>query len=126
MTIEKEQFTMNKRAALHEEDRPAGEDSGKSKQESKLKKLIVGIFNNYAAEKAGDLINELMLGNFKEAVIDVFKSQKASSMSEEDINKAMSELKELPAYKRDKAYAELDSRKDDNTKTDIDEASMKM
>ena len=47
-------------------------------------------------------------------------------MSEEDLSKAMSDLKELPAYKRGKDYAELDNRKDDNTSTDVDETSVKM
>ena len=106
-------------------DDPKTQDDAK-KKESKIVKFITDAFNNYAADKAGDLLDELFLGNFKDAVIDIYKSQKASKMSEEDLSKAMSDLKELPAYKRGKDYAELDNRKDDNTSTDIDETSVKM
>lgn len=96
------------------------------KKESKIVKFITDAFNNYAADKAGDLLDELFLGNFKDAVIDIYKSQKASKMSEEELSKAMSDLKELPAYKRGKDYAELDNRKDDNTSAEVDKTTVKM
>lgn len=118
--------------SIYEKDDEASkEDNAKTqddanKKESKIVKFITDAFNNYAADKAGDLLDELFLGNFKDAVIDIYKSQKASKMSEEDLSKAMSDLKELPAYKRGKDYAELDNRKDDNTSTDVDETTVKM
>ena len=92
----------------------------------KLKKILADAVNNFAADKAGDLLDELFLGNFKDAVLDVFKNKKANEMSEEDLATAMEDLKKSSQYKRGKDNAELDSRKDTNTNTEIDPSSTKV
>ena len=104
----------------------SNENNEQGNDESKLKKIIVDAFKNFAADKAGDLLDELFLGNFKDSVIDIYKSDKASKMSEDDLNSTMAELEKFSGYKRGKDYAELDSRKDDNASTDIDGSSVKV
>lgn len=117
---------MKKRSFIREDDEPAEKAQGDDEKESKLKRFIINVFKNYAADKAGDLLDELFLGNFKDAVIDVFKQRKASKMSGDELAAAMQELKNLPAYKRGKEYAELDSRRDSNENSEIDQTSVMM
>ena len=104
------------------------DDSKKDDKESlksKLGKMIADAFNNYAADKAGDLIDELMLGNFKDALIDVFKEEAKATMDDKKIQEVAEELKNNAQYKKAADYAALDSRKDDNTKTDVDKDSIR-
>lgn len=105
----------------------AKKDSSDSKESlgKKLAKIISDAVKNYAADKAGDLIDELMLGNFKDALVDVFKEHAGGKMSEKELQDAAEELKSSSQYKRAADYAALDSRKDDNTKADIDASSVK-
>ena len=63
----------------------AAEDGKQNDKESftkKLGKMIADAVGNYAADKAGDLIDELMLGNFRDALVDVFKEEAKATMDE--------------------------------------------
>lgn len=108
------------------------EDSKDEKKEndeqsliSKLGKMITDAVNNFAADKAGDLIDELMLGNFKDALIDVFKDKAKTELDEKKIQAAIEDLKNNPQYKKAADYAKLDSRKDDNTNSEVDASTVK-
>jgi hypothetical protein len=92
---------------------------------SKLGKMITDAVNNFAADKAGDLIDELMLGNFKDALIDVFKDKAKTELDEKKIQAAIEDLKSNPQYKKAADYAKLDSRKDDNTNSEVDASTVK-
>ena len=59
--------------------------------DSKVKKIAKAVLDamkkaleNFAADKAGDLIDELLLGQFKDSLIDIYKKEKLDSLSEED------------------------------------------
>ena len=107
------------------EDEQQSDDKSKSKDESKLIKLISNVVKNYAASKAGDLLDELFMGNFKDAMIDIYKN-KASEMNEQQLADAMKQLQEDPSYKKDKSYADLDSRKDTNKNANVDAESVRL
>lgn len=92
----------------------------KSGLKEKLLKILKNAAANYAKDKTGDLLDELFLGNFKDACIDVLKREKTENMSDEDAQKVLDELEASSDYKKAKDYADLDSRKDDNTNASID------
>lgn len=71
--ISKKDFDSTYKSTLNESDDDKTQDDDK-KKESNIVKFIKDAFNNYAADKAGDLLDELFLGNFKDAVIDIYKS----------------------------------------------------
>jgi hypothetical protein len=71
--IEHKDTYMNTISKFKKIDDVKSQDDDK-KKESKIVKFITDAFNNYAADKAGDLLDELFLGNFKDAVIDIYKS----------------------------------------------------
>ena len=113
---------------INEEDNKEKTDNAKDNaQESGLKdkllKILKNAASNYAKDKTGDLLDELFLGNFKDACIDVLKREKTEKMSDEEVEKILSELEDSSDYKKAKDYAQLDSRKDDNTDTNIDTTS---
>ena len=113
---------------INEEDNKEKTDNAKDNaQESSLKdkllKILKNAASNYAKDKTGDLLDELFLGNFKDACIDVLKREKTEKMSDEEVEKILSELEDSSDYKKAKDYAQLDSRKDDNTDTNIDPTS---
>lgn len=101
----------------------AKDDAQESSLKDKLLKILKNAAANYAKDKTGDLLDELFLGNFKDACIDVLKKEKTEKMSDEDVEKVLSELEASADYKKAKDYADLDSRKDDNTDTNIDPTS---
>ncbi len=106
----------------------AAEDGKQNDKESftkKLGKMIADAVGNYAADKAGDLIDELMLGNFRDALVDVFKEEAKATMDETQIDALAKKLKDDPQYKKAADYAALDSRKDDSTSTNVDKASLR-
>ena len=101
----------------------AKDNAQENSLKDKLLKILKNAAANYAKDKTGDLLDELFLGNFKDACIDVLKKEKTEKMSDEDAEKVLSELEASADYKKAKDYADLDSRKDDNTDTDIDPTS---
>ena len=101
----------------------AKDNAQESSLKDKLLKILKNAAANYAKDKTGDLLDELFLGNFKDACIDVLKKEKTEKMSDEDVEKVLSELEASADYKKAKDYADLDSRKDDNTDTNIDPTS---
>lgn len=99
----------------------------KDKKESTIKKLLAQAAKNYAKERTGAWLNELFLGNFKDACIDVLKKELKTKLNDEkEIERIAKNLEESPDYKRAKDYKELDSRKDSNTSINIDEDSAKI
>ena len=102
-------------------------DDDKTKKESTIKKLIAQAAKNYAKERTGAWLNELFLGNFKDACIDVLKKELKTKLNDEkEIDKIAKNLEESPDYKRAKDYKELDNRKDSETSADIDKDSAKI
>lgn len=87
-----------------------------------LGKIVGKAINNYAADKSGDLIDELLLGQFKDSLLDIYKKEKLESMSDEEAQKELEEMQKNSKFKHGVETSQLDSRKDDNTSTDIDSA----
>lgn len=119
-----------------EEDLPDVPDEVNSEAEKlpeekkSLFKSILGIVGkaakNYATDKAGKLLDELFMGNFKDAVLDVFDKKRGKDFDDEKkVAETVSKLKEFDGYKKAAKNAEQDSRKDTETSTEIDEASAK-
>lgn len=105
-------------------------DIDKTELDGKGKKLLKAVWkvvkkhlNSFATKKSGDLIDELLLGQFKDSLIDVYKKEKLDKMKDDEASKELEELQKNAAFKKGVEYNKLDSRKDDNTSTEIDEAS---
>ena len=120
---------MKDQMTISEKEDKSDDGNDKAKKDGIIKKIANALktaVSNYTADKAGDLLDELFLGNFKDAVIDVYKNQELRKMDDSQLEETMKQLEENPQYKRGKDYAELDSRKDDNTSTSIDSTSVKL
>ena len=108
---------------------PADKDAGgldekKKKWYDGLKKIIGAAVKNYAKEKTGKWLNELFLGNFKDAVIDVYSRELKGKLDDEkEVDKGFEALKQSKDYKKALDDKAVDSRKDDNTNAEVDEAS---
>ena len=99
-------------------------DEKKKKWYDGLKKIIGSAIKNYAKDKTGKWLNELFLGNFKDAVIDVYERELKGKLDDEkEVDKGFEALKQSKDYKKALDDKALDSRKDDNENADIDEAS---
>ena len=97
------------------------------KKDGKLKKIVTAVWNvlkkplkSFAGTKSGDLIDELLLGQFKDAIIKVYKDKKLDGLSDEDAAKELEALQKDTSFKNGVEKSDLDSRKDDNTSTEID------
>mgnify|MGYP001772209125 CR=1 FL=1 len=102
----------------------SGLDEKKKKWYDGLKKIIGSAVKNYAKEKTGKWLNELFLGNFKDAVIDVYSRELKGKLDDEkEVDKGFEALKQSKDYKKALDDKALDSRKDDNTNAEVDEAS---
>lgn len=102
----------------------AGLDEKKKKWYDGLKKIIGAAVKNYTKDKTGKWLNELFLGNFKDAVIDVYERELKGKLDDEkEIDKGFEALKQSKDYKKALDDKALDSRKDDNENADVDEAS---
>lgn len=102
----------------------AGLDEKKKKWYDGLKKIIGAAVKNYTKDKTGKWLNELFLGNFKDAVIDVYERELKGKLNDEkEIDKGFEALKQSKDYKKALDDKALDSRKDDNENADVDEAS---
>lgn len=123
-------FLMEAKKDKDDKDDKDSSDSSsgdKDKKESTIKKLLAQAAKNYAKERTGAWLNELFLGNFKDACIDVLKKELKSKLNDEkEIERIAKNLEENPDYKRAKDYKELDNRKDSSTSTKIDEDSAKI
>ncbi|MEG2937898.1 MAG: hypothetical protein RR812_05770 [Vagococcus sp.] len=105
-----------------QKDQPEADKSSTLKD--KLVKIISNAAKNYAKDKTGKIIDTLLLGNLKDALFDIFKSKKASGLSNDELKTALDTLQQSKEYQKAAEYQALDSRKDDvPTSTEIDDAS---
>lgn len=110
---------------------PAEVEAEADKLDDKQKKWYQGLLDiisnaakNYAKDETGNLLDELFVGNFKDAVIGVYEREmKAELDSDEKAADALEKLKGSDDYKKAQKSKELDSRKDTETSTDIDRDS---
>lgn len=101
-------------------------------KDNKLVKAAKAIWNtlkkplkSFAANKAGDLIDEVLLGQFKDSMMDIYKKEKLDGLDEDGLKTEFEELSKDSSFKQGTEKSKLDSRKDDNTSTDIDDKSLK-
>lgn len=99
-------------------------------KDGKLKKAAKAIWNvlkkplsSFAANKAGDLIDEVLLGQFKDSMMDIYKNEKLDGLDEDGLKTELDELSKDSSFKQGTEMSKLDSRKDDNASTDIDPKS---
>lgn len=102
------------------------------KKDSKTLKVVKAIWNvlkkplkSIAGTKAGDLIDELLLGQFKDALIKVYKDEKLDKLKGEAADKELEEIRKATGFQQGEEYSKLDSRKDDNESTAIDKSNTK-
>lgn len=102
------------------------------KKDSKTWKIVKALGNalgkalvSYTADKSGDLIDELLLGQFKDSLLEIYKAEKLNSMSDDDAQKEYAELSNNIKFKQGQDRSNLKSRRDDNTSTEIDPSSVK-
>jgi hypothetical protein len=129
---------MNTFLVEKKKEKPSNKESDKSKEnntkpeqmsdEEKKNKILE--FIKQAAASGSDAmiastLDNLTLGNFREALCDIFKDKFLKGKSEAEIQDINKKLTELPAYKKAEKYQANDNRKDENTSTDIDESSVK-
>ena len=108
------------------------EDNPELKKDSKLKKAVStvwkaasGIFKKTVGTKVGDLIDEMLLGQFKDALLEIYKKEKLDSLDEDGLKAELEELQKDSSFKQGTEKTALSSRKDDNESTDVDEKSCK-
>lgn len=70
-------------------------------------------------------IDNLTLGNFREALCEIAKEQYFDKMSEKDLEVTYQKLQSSPSFIKAKREKDFSNRKDDNTNTEIDESSVK-
>lgn len=95
------------------------------KQQTKFKKVcaFLGKMLSSASDSLiASNLDDFTLGNFKEAVCDIYK-KKLLKMSEPELEKEAETLHNSPGYDKADKKSKLSSRKDDNTNTEIDEKS---
>ena len=90
-------------------------------------KTIKKFAKSYAARQAGDLLDELFMGNFKDAVVDVYAKKMESKLEGEDgVKEAVEHLKSFDGWKQGEKKRELSSKKDKETSTNIDPKTAKI
>ena len=90
-------------------------------------KTIKKFAKSYAARQAGDLLDELFMGNFKDAVVDVYAKKMESKLEGEDgVKEAIEHLKSFDGWKQGEKKRELSSKKDNETSTNIDPKTAKI
>ena len=98
-----------------------GEKDGKVKKALKaVGKMLGKILKSYATNKCCDLIDEMLLGQFKDAVIKIYQDENLGKMSDEEAAKALEEMQKDSKFKAGSDNSKLDSRKDDEESTDMD------
>ena len=100
---------------------------GKTKKIAKaIGKVIANAVKSFTANKCGDLIDELLLGQFKDAIVDIYKKDHLDKIDDTEAQKELETLqKENSKFKQGVDKQALDSRTDDETSTDIDTSSEK-
>lgn len=89
--------------------------------------MIGKALQNFAVDKSGDIIDELLLGQFKDSLISIYRKEKSwKEMSEDDAKKELEEMQKDPLFKRGSDKTALSSRKDDTESTNIDQKSIKI
>ena len=104
--MEAKHKSSNKSAKKEETNDADNKDSAtddNSKKESAIKKIIISASKNYAKERTGAWLNELFLGNFKDACIDILKSEFKSKFNDEKfIDEVSKSLKKVRIIKKQK------------------------
>lgn len=104
----------------NEEGKNNDKDSAEKKK-SKVLEFLKNAISSGSDSAIASLLDNFTLGNFKEAIYQIYKDDKLKNASEEDLKKAETALHEVPSYEKSKKqYKGVDSRKDDNTSTEID------
>ena len=87
----------------------------------KLVGIILDATKNYAADQAGSVLDELFMGNFRDAVLDVYEKKAGASLDDEEkVAGVMDDLKKFDGFEAVAKKQELHSRKDSETSTEID------
>lgn len=88
----------------------------------KLNGIVASAAKKYAADKAGKLLDELLVGNFRDAVVAVYeKSGKVSD--DKSADEALGRLRKFDGWAKAQKKADADSRKDSETSAEVDESS---
>ena len=90
-----------------------------------FKNILSKIVADYSTNKIGDLVDELLVGQFKSSLIDIFKKEHLDQLDDDEAQNEYNELKKNANFVRGEDQSELYSRKDSETNTSIDSESVK-
>lgn len=134
-TTKKQTTTKNKKAKeapkeggeekQKEEEKPYDQMNDEEK-EGKVKSFLIKMISSGSDAAIASLLDNFSLGNFREAVCDIYKRKTLNDSSSKEIKEISDKLHETPEFKKfNKQYREVASRKDDNTSTEIDPDTVK-
>lgn len=116
-----------KEAGIDPKDLEAQSSGLNDEQKSKSKKVLAFLakmINSASDSLIASNLDDFTLGNFREAVCDIYK-KKLDKMSEEELKNEAKTLHDSPEFAKGQKEADRASRKDDNKNTEIDESSAK-
>lgn len=135
-TTKKQTTTKNKKAKeapkeggeekqKEEEEKPYDQMNDEEK-EGKVKSFLIKMISSGSDAAIASLLDNFSLGNFREAICDIYKRKTLNDSSSKEIKEISDKLHETPEFKQfNKQYKEVASRKDDNTSTEIDPDTVK-
>lgn len=102
----------------------ASTDKDKGTVSSKIMEFLKKSLDSGSDATIASLLDNFTLGNFKEAIYGIWKSEKLDKASADALAEAQKALQSQPTYaKSKKQYQEVSSRKDDNESADVDPAT---
>lgn len=133
-TNKKPSDSKNKKQTKDSEQQSASSENGQTEEKKKMSakeiKEKLSAFIKMACDSGSDAmiastIDNLTLGNFREALCEIAKEQYFDKMSEKDLEATYQKLQSSPSFIKAKREKDFSNRKDDNTNTEIDESSVK-
>lgn len=107
-------------------EKSTGETSDKERLLKKLVNIIVDAAKNYAVDEVGTLLDEVFMGNFRDAVVTVYGNKAGDKLDDEKkAAAAIGDLKKFDGFEEVAKKQNLDSRKDSETSVDVKEDDAK-
>lgn len=103
-----------------EDNESSSENMSDEEKKNKILEFIKQAASSGSDATIASMLDNLTLGNFKDALCDVFKNKILNNKSEAELQEIDNQLNKLPAFEKAQKYQKLDDRKDTNTNTDID------
>lgn len=109
---------------IEEEAKNSGLDEKQTGTLKKIAKFILPMIKKQSFQTVCKYTDILFLNQMIDSLADIYRSEKLKRIDPDKFPEIMEELNKDPDIKKNKEHKELDSRKDSNTSTDIDQKSL--